>query len=107
MKYISLNWTLALKFSIGKRECATAEYLWRTTVHYTVHSVRCVYCIYKVHVMVLRSFWQGTFDISAKADISDQIFIPEFWSEFMDGSLNNKVPKNNSDNKGQSVQKIS
>ena len=34
MKYISLNWTLALKFSIGKkRECATAEYLWRTTVY--------------------------------------------------------------------------
>ena len=33
MKYISLHWTLALKFSIGKkRECATAKYLWRTTV---------------------------------------------------------------------------
>ena len=56
--------------------------------------------------MVLRSFWQGTFDISAKADIFDQIFIPEFWSEFMDGSLNNKVTKNNSDTKRQSVQKI-
>ena len=34
MKYVSLNWTLALKFSIGKKKTmAIAEYLWRTTVY--------------------------------------------------------------------------
>ena len=46
MKYISLNWTLALKFSIGKkkrmRDCRIL--MAHDTVHCTVYNLQHVHC---------------------------------------------------------------
>ena len=59
MKYISLNWTLALKFSIGKkkrmRDCQILMahdcrlYIGNTYVAYCVWSVYNVYSVFAIH----------------------------------------------------------